>query len=418
MKKQKATTAIILETRNQKLDDTYPVKLRVTFQRKQKYYATGKSFDAIDFEKINAERPRGDLKDAKIYLTDIEKKAIEIIDELPEFSFQAFDKRFNSKPENKGNIWTDFAETIERLKTDGRIGTAISYNNSLQSLKLFKTKTFVGYPEITVDFLKGYEKWMLNEGNSLTTIGIYLRNLRTLYNDAINAGIVKRELYPFHNRGYQIPSSRNVKKALTIDDVDKLFHYKAVNGTSEHFAKDLWLFSYLSNGMNIKDIALLKYKNIDHDSLIFVRSKTERTKRTDTKPIVVILTEDSKSIIEKWGNKPEHPESYIFPILSEGLTPTQERAKIQQATKTLNKYINRIAKALSIEKHVTSYTARHSFSTVLKRSGAPIEFISESLGHKDLRTTENYLDSFEDSVKKDWAGKLTAWNKPVKSQES
>ncbi|OYX08653.1 MAG: hypothetical protein B7Z16_18990, partial [Algoriphagus sp. 32-45-6] len=49
---------------------------------------------------------------------------------------------------------------------------------------------------------------------------------------------------------------------------------------------------------------------------------------------------------------------------------------------------------------------RHSFATVLKRSGAPTEFISESLGHKDLRTTENYLDSFEDNVKESFQKQL------------
>ena len=45
--------------------------------------------------------------------------------------------------------------------------------------------------------------------------------------------------------------------------------------------------------------------------------------------------------------------------------------------------------------HISTYTARHSFATVLKRSGVNIAYISESLGHSDLKTTENYLASFE-----------------------
>lgn len=44
---------------------------------------------------------------------------------------------------------------------------------------------------------------------------------------------------------------------------------------------------------------------------------------------------------------------------------------------------------------VTFHTARHSFATVLKRAGANIAYISESLGHQDMKTTENYLASFE-----------------------
>jgi site-specific recombinase XerD len=62
-----------------------------------------------------------------------------------------------------------------------------------------------------------------------------------------------------------------------------------------------------------------------------------------------------------------------------------------------------------IEDHVTTYSARHSFSTVLKRSGASVEFISEALGHTDVRTTESYLDSFENELKKEFSNSLLAF---------
>ena len=69
--------------------------------------------------------------------------------------------------------------------------------------------------------------------------------------------------------------------------------------------------------------------------------------------------------------------------------------------------IEKIAGELKISKKVTTYTARHSYSTILKRSGASIEFISEQLGHKDTKTTQAYLDSFEDDTKREFAKKLT-----------
>jgi integrase/recombinase XerD len=71
--------------------------------------------------------------------------------------------------------------------------------------------------------------------------------------------------------------------------------------------------------------------------------------------------------------------------------------------------MRKIKTKLGIEKKVTTYVARHTFSTVLKRSGVSTEFIQESLGHTDIRTTENYLDSFEKDVKREFAGKLTAF---------
>jgi site-specific recombinase XerD len=68
-----------------------------------------------------------------------------------------------------------------------------------------------------------------------------------------------------------------------------------------------------------------------------------------------------------------------------------------------------ITKNLNISKKVTNIVSRHTFSTVLKRSGASTEFIQESLGHTDKKTTENYLDSFESVVKKEYSGRLKAF---------
>jgi integrase len=156
--------------------------------------------------------------------------------------------------------------------------------------------------------------------------------------------------------------------------------------------------------MNLKDISRLKYKNIDSETISFTRAKTERTKTG--RIIQIPLTPQTKQIIDKWGITPKLKESYVFPVLQTGITPKQEYAKIQQVVKMVNKYVEMAAKAVGIEAKVTSYTARHSFATVLKRSGASIEFISESLGHTDLKTTENYLANFELDEKKKWAAKL------------
>ena len=44
-------------------------------------------------------------------------------------------------------------------------------------------------------------------------------------------------------------------------------------------------------------------------------------------------------------------------------------------------YTKRIAFSLGIDKNVTTYVAPHTHATVLKRSGAPIDAISEKLGY-------------------------------------
>lgn len=165
--------------------------------------------------------------------------------------------------------------------------------------------------------------------------------------------------------------------------------------------------------MNPKDLALLKYKNIDGEYFTFERAKTELSTRSDPKPISVYINEDMKAIIERWGNTDKSPENYIFPVLEPGITPLREYELIPLLISFINDWMKKIGKALSIDKKLTTYVARHTFSTVMKRSGASTEFIQEALGHTDVKTTENYLDSFEKEVKKEFASKLVSFKKPL-----
>lgn len=76
---------------------------------------------------------------------------------------------------------------------------------------------------------------------------------------------------------------------------------------------------------------------------------------------------------------------------------------------TINDWMRKIKKKVGIERNITCYVARHTFSTVMKRSGASTEFIQEALGHTNIKTTENYLDSFEKEVKKEFASRLVSF---------
>jgi integrase len=50
----------------------------------------------------------------------------------------------------------------------------------------------------------------------------------------------------------------------------------------------------------------------------------------------------------------------------------------------------------------------------MKRSGASTEFIQEALGHTDSKITENYLDSFENRMKKEFAKNLYGFKRQTK----
>jgi len=290
---------------------------------------------------------------------------------------------------------------------EGRIGTALAYKDSFNSIKHFKGN--VTFKDITVSFLCQYEQWMLNKGRSRTTVGIKLRNLRAVFNEAAEMGIIKRDkCYPFGLRKYQIPTGRNIKKSLDQNTIAKIYYYEP-DSTTLTRAKDFWFFCYFGNGMNPKDVVYLKWKNIQDDYIVFTRAKTERTTRTDPRPITVYITEDMQRIIEEYCREDRNPDNYVFPIMNNALNPLQQYELVPLFTKFINDGMKEIIRILRIDKKVTTIVSRHSFSTQLKRSGVSTEFIQEALGHTDKKTTENYLDSFENNIKKEFARKLSAF---------
>ncbi len=401
-------TGLVLDTRRAKKDGTYPVKLRLTYQRKQKYYATKYSFTEDEFAKIMQLRPPKKYKEVQVKLQAIEARANKILEKMPAFSFNLFQEYFTDgkvkENINHQDVYAAIESYIDDLRKEGSAGTADIYSSGMRSLQAFQNKLL--FADVTPNFLKKYENWMLNQRKSYSTIGIYTRQLRTIFNKAIDEGYVDRKIYPFGRRKYQTPTGRNIKKALVIEDIQKIFMYEPEN-ESEEMYRDFWILSYLANGINVKDMIKLKYRDARDDKIVFLREKTKKSNRVKPKPIVVPLTEEISKIIEKWGNPDKAFNSYVFNYLSDGMSPERELAIKKQLVKQINKYIRRITKKLGIEKDVTTYVARHSFVTVLKRSGASMEFISESVGHSNLRTTEGYADSFEDKIKKHFAKALT-----------
>jgi integrase len=153
------------------------------------------------------------------------------------------------------------------------------------------------------------------------------------------------------------------------------------------------------------DIANLKYKDIKDNNIEFIRQKTKDTAH-EVPIIKVLLLPEIEQIIKNLGTENKEPKNYIFPIFKDEFSELEKHNRLKQHIKNTNKYIKRIAKAIEINNNITTYWARHSYSTILKRSGAPIEFISEQLGHQSTQVTQNYLDSFEDEQRAKYSANL------------
>ena len=410
-----ASAYLLLVTRREKAHGKYPVKLRVVYQRKPKDFTINLDLTKEEYAGASSERPKKEHRASAIKMNEAIVKANAILNSIGVFTFQKFEDAFYGKLKDASDIYLLFDDYIGMLNNEQRIKTAICYAASKNSFKRYKNN--LGLYDITTSFLKEYHNAHVQRvvdgvkiGLSDTTIGIYVRSLRVVYNYAISLGIIKRdESYPFGKRQYVIPASRNVKKALTIDEVKLIYNYDAVKGSPEDKARDFWMLSYLCNGINFKDICLLQNKNIDGNMLRFVRAKTKNTTRGNQSTISCHLSTQAQNIIDKWRGEDQRPEAYLFLILSTNDDATTKVKKIAQLIQTTNKYMKRISSDTGISRVATTYFGRHSAATILKRSGASIQQIQEALGHQNASTTQKYLDSFDDNSKKDLADSLSTF---------
>lgn len=406
----KPNVAVILDKRRSKKNQLYPIKLRITYAREQRYYNLGidmspENFELVqgtnDLKKVTTLALRKQLQETRRKITLIVGKAYSIIDGMQIFDFKVFDRLINNEhTAYRDEVFPYYEQIIQNLVKEGRISTASNYRCSMHSIRQFRPK--LKFRDITADFLREYEKWLRGTGCSISTVGVYLRPLRAILNIAIQDGIISKEAnYPFGGRKYKIPATRNIKKALSKEEIKMIFEYQGPKDSWWQKARDYFVFSYLCNGMNMKDILTLRNCDIDGDYIRFLRAKTVNTNKANMMPISIFISEEVKRIINNYRRKSDTPTDYIFPVLLKNCSPEKMKADIQQFVKMINKHLADIAKQLGIEKKVTTYYARHSFATVLKRSGVSTEVISESLGHSSLHTTSIYLDSFDDEVKKD-----------------
>jgi integrase/recombinase XerD len=412
---QKVHVNLYLDSRRAKSNGKFPIKLRLFTKtpRMQKMYLT--KFDATlkEFESVwNTVKPREEHKEFRKSLQAIIVRAENIVNKIQNFSIDEFEKKYFASNGSSIDVFWHYEQMINELIKKETISTASSYDLTVKSIKKFmlyqskKEAKKLSFYDINVAWLESFEKYMtITMGKSQTTVGIYTRTLRAIFNKAILQKDIPQEIYPFGKNGYKIPMALKEKKALNSDLLNTLLNAEPKTKEQEK-AKDFWFFSFACNGINIKDIAMLRNEKVHTDYFEFYRAKTIRTSKEKLKQIKVYLNDYSKGIISKYKTIDNNPKAFVFSIISDEHTPLEQHKKIQNFTKFINQHIKKLALDNGITDDISTYWARHSFATISIRKGAKIEFVSEALGHTDTKMTQHYFAGFDDQSKKEFAQSL------------
>lgn len=381
-----------------KVEGKYLVSIQVTWGRVPIRYSTKIYLSEEEFKQLPTTKLR--------QLSEIRKDISVLFDRMLGIAKQLMRdgtmshaelKRLYAKNGSKvavNTVSSLFDEKIQELNDDGKVSTAAYYESAkrkLESLGMGSVK--IG--SVDAGYIKKLDASM-RESCSDTYIAMTMRALKHIINRAIIAKLINPRSPIFGRGGYEIIEVKGRKKALSKDTIASIIELE-ISQNQRRFYRDMWVFMYLANGMNCADLCHLKYSSIVGNELSFVRRKTRNTRRDHTE-IRAYIHPIMERIIREWGN--ENKSSYLFPLLTgKEKTPNDFMNGENMAYKAINYHMNQIGEQLGIGR-ITTYVARHSFATVLKRSGASISYISEQLGHSNVDVTEHYLDSFESDTRK------------------
>lgn len=373
----------------------YPLMLRICKDGKKKYQSLGISVlpRYWDFTR-NKPKPNCPNKEyiQKIILdkqTELQQRMLEFNSEQKEYTTTTLLNDENKRFELK-TVCQFYQELIEQCKSNDKCGNRLIYKSSYNSLKVFtRNQLDIPFSAIDVSWLNKYEKWLRSKGNKETTMSLMFRTLRSAYNKAIKAKCARKSDYPFDEYKINKFDTKTQKRAIAKTEVLKFTKEVDNIGKRQYvqLSKDIFIFSYLCGGINFTDIANLTKVNITNGRIHYIRQKTGKL-------IKLGISEEAMQIIKKYESE---SKGYLFPILNANIhkTPLQKQNRIHKMLGKINKNLKLIAAQLNVDANMTTYVARHSFASVLKKSGVSIALISEALGHSDLSTTQVYLDSFD-----------------------
>ena len=97
-------------------------------------------------------------------------------------------KRFLKKEQS--NEFAVFAETlVGQKREEGHLSLAAKYQSALNSLNRFLDGHLPTFDDIDTSLMISYETYLKNQGLCPNTTAFYMRNLRAIYNQAVEQGL-------------------------------------------------------------------------------------------------------------------------------------------------------------------------------------------------------------------------------------
>ncbi len=280
-----------------------------------------------------------------------------------------------------GDMIEFMRQIIAEKEAASQFRTAEAYRAALNSWQRFlESAETVSWERVTPRAMMSFADYLRRRGTTKNTQSFYFRILRAVCNRARDEGVAALPENLFDN--VYTGKARTRKRALPIEDIRRIAAMEP-KSEKERLARDIFIFSFITRGMALVDIAHLRRDCILAGRLVYHRHKTGR-------PISVAWIPEMQRIANRYARS---GCDYLFPLISsEGAEGWKEYKRSSQA---INYHLRIIGRRLALPMPLTLYVARHSWATVAKNSGVPTALISDAMGHSSERMTQIYLASID-----------------------
>ena len=271
-----------------------------------------------------------------------------------------------------------YFEKVIQNKSKTNIRTGEIYQATIDKIRKFDSRSVLLFTDISSGWLRDFDSWMKQKGNKKATRSIEFRNIRAVFNDAIDHNEIELNLYPF--RRYQIVSGSDEKTPLTLRQLQKLIQLQP-DLPSHRMAKEIFLLSFCLIGINSTDLFELTDGDIKGGRIFYTRDKTE-------KGYSVKLEKEALDLISQLRGK-------------EKLLNLGDRFKsVKTFTSSTNQILKKIGLQIGMHKLIV-YTARHTWASLAKNLlGTEDNDISAALGHTIGGVTQTYIHRNQELIDK------------------
>ncbi|WP_291528018.1 tyrosine-type recombinase/integrase [Bacteroides sp. UBA939] len=276
-------------------------------------------------------------------------------------------------------------ELIAELEKEQRDGTAHVYRSTLNRIRKFMNGTEMSFKQLTPEWLSRFEQKLLTEQVKWNTVSTYMRMLRSIYNQAVEAGVATYTPRLFSNVHTGVDN--RVKRAVSPEVISRLMKSEKELPQRLSFSRDIFVLLFLLRGMSFVDLAFLRKRDLEGDVITYHRHKTGRK-------ITVAASPEAMAIIEKYRDE-SSDSPYLLPIITN--PKGDEYRQYARMLRLENYHLIRLARFLNIRERLTTYTARHTWATTALRQNYNSNLICDAMGHSSVKVTETYFQPFKEA---------------------